>query len=51
VVSYFWYPAALVVLVALAALGSSQWFSNFLESQVSFGRSNSWRCRIIRWRT
>jgi len=41
VVSYFWYPAALVVLVALAALGSSQWFSNFLESQVSFGRSNS----------
>jgi len=38
VVSYSWYPCALVVLVALAALGSAQWFSNFLESQVSFGR-------------
>jgi len=38
VVSCFWYPCALAVLVALAALGSAQWFSNFLESQVSFGR-------------
>jgi hypothetical protein len=38
IIVYLYYPAAAAVLIALAALGSTQWFSNFLENQVSFGR-------------
>ncbi|WP_018962487.1 hypothetical protein [Coprothermobacter platensis] len=38
IVVYMNYFAAASVLIVLASLGSSQWLSNFLESQVSFGR-------------